>query len=118
MSGTAGGGGHWLGLLICVAPGQGLYPYAETARHPASATVDYKSTIAALSDQRKNAGQEAEQERGGGEKGRRPGDEAEGRRPGWGQRADTAPAKHGFRFLPRLSAALALYVGQRTDETR
>ena len=57
-------------------------------------------------------GQEAEQERGGREQGRRPGAEA-------GDSArDTAPAKHGFRFLPRLSAALALYVGQRTDETR
>ena len=104
------------GLIYPYGSGAGPYQYAETARCPA--TVDYKSTIAALSDQRKNAGQEAEQERGGGEKGRRPGAEAEGRRPGWGQRADTAPAKHGFRFLPRLSAALALYVGQRTDETR
>ena len=104
------------GLIYLYGSGAGPYQYAETARRPA--TVDYKSTIAALSDQRKNGGQEAEQERGGGS---REGDQEtkpKGGDRGWGQRADTAPAKHGFHFLPRLSAALALYVGQRTDETR
>lgn len=97
-------------ITRCVEP--------ESNRHGRLSPRDFKSTLAALPDQRKGAEQEAEQGRGGGEQGRRPGDEAEGRRPGWGQGADTAPAKHGFRFLPRLSAALALYVGQRTDETR
>ena len=113
MSGTAGGGGHGLGLFICMAPGQGrirkLRPPATPRR--LLLIISQRSQRCPISI--RTQGQEAEQERGGREQGRRPGDEA-GEQPA----RDIAPAKHGFRFLPRLSAAFALYVGQRTDEAR
>jgi hypothetical protein len=75
------------GLIYLYGSGAGPYPYAETARHPASATVDYKSTIAALSDQRKNEGQEAEQERGGGSREGGQETKPKGGDQAWGQRA-------------------------------
>ncbi len=70
----------WAGLIYLYGSRAGPYPQAEAARHPASATVDYMSPIAALSDQRKNAGQEQSRSAAEG-RGRRPGHTPKGQLP-------------------------------------